>query len=88
MGNLGRHVFATVASLLFVFLWLTAGNPDALGPWIALLAQGAAPCAANPIVCENQYTDGAGTAVPLGAGPKGAWDRGKTLSMTVGCLMP
>jgi len=53
MGKLCRHAFATVACVLFVFLWLTAGNPDAASPWIAALAQ-AAPCALNPAACEQQ----------------------------------
>ena len=53
MGKLCRHAFATVACLLFVFLWLTAGNPDAASPWIAAQAQ-AAPRALNPTACEQQ----------------------------------
>ena len=53
MGKLCRHAFATVACLLFVFLWLTAGNPDAANPWIAALAQ-VAPCALNPTACEQK----------------------------------
>ena len=62
MGNLCRHAFATVACLLFVFLWLTAGNQDALSPWVAALTQ-AVPCALQS-ACETR-TPGVptGTAV-------------------------
>ena len=38
MGKLCRHAFATVACLLFVFLWLTAGNRTRR-PWSAAVAQ-------------------------------------------------
>ena len=62
MGKLCRHAFATVACLLFVFLWLTAGNPDAASPWIAALAQ-AAPCALNPAACEQQKPVKAGVEI-------------------------
>src|SRR6185503_20289302 len=55
MGTLGRRAFTTVASLLFVFMWLAAGNPDPLGPWFAAFAQGA-PCGPNPVACENRKT--------------------------------
>ena len=51
MAKLARLALTTFVSLLFVFLWLAAGNPDPFGPWIAALAQ--APCGANPVVCEN-----------------------------------
>ena len=62
MGNLFRHAFATVACLLFVFLWLTAGNPDALSPWVVALTQ-AAPCALNQAACETQISGNADAAV-------------------------
>ena len=62
MGKLCRHAFATVACLLFVFLWLTAGNPDAASPWIAALAQ-AAPCALNRAACEQPQPVKAGVEI-------------------------
>ena len=61
MGNLCRHAFATVACLLFVFLWLTAGNPDALSPWVVALTQ-TAPCALNQAACETRIPGTAGVA--------------------------
>src|ERR687897_15359 len=57
MVTLVRRAFATLVCLLFAFLWLWAGNPDPLGPWIALLAQEPA-CGPNPIVCENLKAGG------------------------------
>ena len=53
MLNLVRHAFATLACLLFVFLWLTAGNPDALSPLIEALTQPTL-CAADPAACAHQ----------------------------------
>ena len=53
MRNLVRHAFATIACLLFAFLWLTAGNQDALNPWIEALTQ-PDPCVANPAACAPQ----------------------------------
>jgi hypothetical protein len=61
MGNLCRHAFAAVACLLFVFLWLTAGNQDALSPWVAALTQAAA-CALRQTACEGQPRGNAGVA--------------------------
>ena len=62
MGKLCRHAFATVACLLFVFLWLTAGNPDGVSPWIAAVAQ-AAPCVVNPTACEPRRPANAGIEI-------------------------
>jgi hypothetical protein len=53
MRNLVRHAFATIACLLFVFLWLTAGNQDALNPWIEALTQ-PDPCTVNPAAFAHQ----------------------------------
>jgi uncharacterized iron-regulated membrane protein len=55
--NLARHAFATLACLLFVFLWLTAGNPDALSPWIEALTR-PDRCVANPTACAQQPPTG------------------------------
>lgn len=59
MRNLVRHAFATIACLLFVFLWLTAGNQDALSPWIEALTR-PDPCAANPAACAQPKPGNAG----------------------------
>ena len=53
MRNLVRHAFATLACILFVFLWLTAGNQDALSPWFEALTR-PDPCVANPGACAQQ----------------------------------
>ena len=39
MAKLARHVFATLVTLLFVFLWLSAGDRDPVGSWLALGAK-------------------------------------------------
>jgi hypothetical protein len=36
MAKLARHVFATLVTLLFVFLWLSAGDHDPVASWMAL----------------------------------------------------
>ena len=36
MAKLARHVFATLVTLLFVFLWLSAGDRDPVASWLAL----------------------------------------------------
>ncbi len=62
MRNLARHAFATLACLLFVFLWLTAGNQDALSPWIEGLTQ-ADPCTVNPAACAHQMPGNTGVDI-------------------------
>jgi hypothetical protein len=62
MLNLVRHAFATIACLLFVFLWLTAGKPDAIGPWIEALTRPAG-CTTNPPACAPQTPGNAGVAI-------------------------
>jgi hypothetical protein len=63
MPNLVRHAFAAIACLLFVFLWLTAGNQDAVGSWIDALTRPAAACTANPPACAGQTPGRAGVAI-------------------------
>jgi hypothetical protein len=62
MTNLVRHAFAAIACLLFVFLWLTAGNQDAVGSWIEALTR-PADCTANPPACARQTPGNAGVAI-------------------------
>ena len=62
MRNLARHTFAAIACLLFVFLWLTAGNQDAFGPLIEALTR-PDPCVANPVACAHPKPANAGVGI-------------------------